>query len=420
MLQGYWRRGMNEDATFDLFIRSLPPVRRFLVVAGVEQALAYLESLRFSALALEHLRSLGTFDGAFLDWLGGLRFTGEVWAMPEGEIAFAGEPIIRVTAPLPEAQIAETFLLNALLHQTAVASKAARVTIAAGGRDVVDFSARRDHGTDASLKAARASYIGGAAGTSNVLAGRLYGLPVSGTMAHSFVMAFDDERAAFEAFAREFPDRAILLVDTYDVERGIELAAAVGRTLREEGHALAGVRIDSGDLAATARTARRILDDAGLRDTKIFASGDLDERKIASLVLAGAPIDAFGVGTELGVPSDGPALGGVYKLAEYAGVGRAKFSAGKVTLPGGKQIWRRAGFSDVIELAGAGSVEGEPLLRQVMRKGRACLQIPSLDEARDHFLARLSELPGDLRELTPGPGREPELGPALRVASAPP
>lgn len=418
MLQAYWRNGMFEEASFDLFVRHLPPTRRFLAVAGIEPALAYLGSLRFPAEGLDYLRSLGRFDSEFVSWLGGMRFTGEAWAMPEGEIAFAGEPLIRISAPLPEAQLAETFLLNTILFQTAIASKAARVTIAAAGHVWVDFSPRRDHGTDAALKVARAAYIGGAGGTSNVLAARLFGLPVSGTMAHSFVMAFESEREAFEAFAREFPGDAVLLVDTYDVEAGIRNACETGRRLAENGRTLAAVRIDSGDLGECARLARRLLDEAGLSETKVFASGDLNEHRIAQLVASGSPIDGFGVGTELGTSFDAPALGGVYKLVEYAGSGRAKRSAEKATLPGKKQVYRSDGFRDVIELADDPSPGGEPLLRRVMRRGRVCVEMESLDAARDRCAARLAALPDDARSLLPGPSPEPAIGPALHAASS--
>jgi len=417
MLQGYWRRGMNDTATFDLFVRSLPPTRRFLVAAGLETALAYLESFAFAPSSIDFLGSLDRFDPAFLEWLGQLRFTGEVWAMSEGEIAFATEPLLRVTAPLCEAQVVETLLLNTLLFPTAIASKAARITIAARGRSWVDFSPRRDHGLDAALKVARSSYVAGAAGTSNVLASKLYGIPPSGTMAHSFVMAFDHEEDAFRAYVEEFPDAAILLVDTYDTRHGLELACTIGRELASRGQSLIGVRLDSGDLAAEAEMARTMLDAAGLKDSQVFASGDLNETRIDELVRARAPIDAFGVGTELGTSFDAPALGGVYKLVEYRGTGRAKRSIAKATLPGRKQVWRSPGYRDVIELADAPRPEGEPLLRCVMRDGHVEGEIPSLNDVRRECLERLSALPDDLRNLSPGAGHEPKIGLALRKAT---
>ena len=416
MLQSYWRRGMAEPATFDLFVRHLPPNRRFLVSCGLEHASTYLESLRFGPDAIDYLRSLERFDREFLEWLGKLRFTGEVWAMPEGEIAFAAEPLLRVTAPLPEAQLVETFLLNTILYATGVASKAARVVLAAAGRDVVDFSARRDHGVDAALKAARASFIAGCAGTSNVLAGKLYGIAVFGTMAHSYVMSFDDESEAFRAYAEEFPDATLLLVDTYDTEEGMRRAAEVGRAMAERGHALRGVRLDSGDVISLARVARRILDEAGLTDVQIFVSGDLNEWRVEQIVAAGAPADAFGVGTEMGVVADAPALPGVYKLAEYAGRGRAKRSPQKETLGGRKQVWRRDGHGDVIASEGELIPDARPLLERVMTRGAGSGD-QSMVTARERCAAALAALPAPLRDLSPCPadsGPRPEIHPSLR------
>lgn len=415
MLQSHWRRGMREPATFDLFVRHLPQNRRFLVSCGLDGALAYLETLAFGADAVAYLRSLERFDLEFLAWLAVLRFTGDVWAMPEGEIAFAEEPLLRVTAPLPEAQLVESFLLNAVVYPTGVASRAARCVIAAEGRDVVDFSLRRDHGVDAAVKAARAAWIAGAAGTSNVLAGKLHGIPVFGTMAHSYVMAFDDELAAFRAYAEEFPDAALLLVDTYDTEEGVRRAAVVGREMAAQGKTLRGVRIDSGDIVALARAARETLDGAGLTEARIFVSGDLNEQLIGEIVRSGAPVDAFGVGTELGVVADAPALGGVYKLSEYAGVGRAKRSPEKRTLAGRKQVWRRDGYSDVIARDGEPIEGARPLLVQVMVDGRVT-GIESLKQSRDRCGAAMASLPDVLRDLAPCPpdsGPHPEIHPSL-------
>ena len=417
MLQSYWRRGMNEPATFDLFVRHLPANRRFLVACGLAAALDYLSSLRFGEDALDYLRSLERFDGEFLAWVGTLRFTGEVWAMPEGEIAFAGEPLLRVTAPLLEAQLVETYLLNAVLYATSVASKAARVVIAARGRDIIDFSTRRDHGIDAALTAARAAYVAGCAGTSNVLAGKRYGIPVFGTMAHSYVMAFDDETEAFRAYAEEFPKGALLLIDTFDSEQGLRRAAEIGREMAARGQALAGVRLDSGDLIALARTARAILDEAGLKETRIFVSGDLNEWRVDNILSAGAPVDAFGVGTEMGVVTDAPALPGVYKLAEYAGRGRRKTSPQKETIPGRKQVWRRDGFSDLIEAEGENVAGARQLLQHVMPGGRI-EETTDLGAARERCAASLAALPDELRILAPCPpdsGPRPEIGETLRA-----
>jgi len=415
MLQSYWRRGMREPATFELFVRHLPHNRRFLVSCGLEHALSYLSSLRFTDRAIDRLRSLGRFDAEFLGWLAGMRFTGEVWAIPEGEVFFADEPLLRVTAPLPEAQFVETFLLNAILYPTGVASKAARVVIAAQGRDVVDFSTRRDHGVDAALKAARASWVAGCAGTSNVLAGTTYGIRVFGTMAHSYVMAFDREADSFEAYAGEFPSAAVLLVDTYDTEEGLRLAADVGRAMAARGETLRGVRLDSGDLIALASRARVVLDEAGLDATTVFVSGDLNEWRVEEIVSSGAPVDGFGVGTELGVVADAPALPGVYKLVEYAGRGRAKRSPEKQTVGGRKQVWRRRATVDLI--AGHGElVEGaRPLLERVMSGGRE-ENVSSLEAARERCRSALAELPEELRDIAPCPedsGPRPKISRSL-------
>ena len=415
MLQSYYRLGMTEPATFELFVRHLPPARRFLIACGLDAGLDYLASLRFTAEDVAFLRSLGRFDDGFLDSLRGFRFTGEVWAIPEGEAFFAGEPVLRVTAPLPEAQLVETFLLNTVLYATAVASKAARCVIAAEGRDVVDFSLRRDHGGEASLIAARSAWVAGAAGTSNVLAGKRFGIPLYGTMAHSYVMAFEDEREAFRAYAREFPSAAVLLVDTYDAEEGVGKAIEVARELEASGQALSGVRLDSGDLPSLARTARRMLDDAGLTSARIVASGDLNEYRIADIVRAGAPVDTFGVGTELGVVADAPVLAGVYKLVEYAGRERAKRSPDKASLGGRKQVWRRDDLRDVIARDGVAIDGARPLLTQVMTGGRSVIDA-TLDDARKRCAATLEALPAELRDLTATtePIRLPDVDASLR------
>jgi nicotinate phosphoribosyltransferase len=406
MAQSYFREGRNDLATFDLFVRHLPPRRGFLVSAGLDTALDYLERLHFPEEGLAYLRSLGLFDDDFLDYLREFRFTGDVRAIPEGEVFFPPEPLLQITAPRIEGQIVETFLLNQLNLQTMIASKAARVVLAARGRPVVDFSPRRDHGTDAAMKVARSSYLAGCVGTSNVLAGMVYGIPVYGTMAHSYIMSFDDELEAFRAYARQFPDRCILLIDTYDTVQGARNAAVVAQELRARGHRLRGVRIDSGDLADLSRKVRAVLDEAGFPDVQIFASGDLNEDRIAELLDAGAPIDAFGVGTEMGVSYDAPALGGVYKLVEDTSGYRIKRSTGKVTLPGRKQVWRivREGrmAGDVIALADEPPPpEAAPLLVEVMRGGRR-IHHETLLDARRRFQERLRILPEELRRLDGG------------------
>jgi nicotinate phosphoribosyltransferase len=404
MAASYFAHGMNEEATFDLFVRHLPNRRNFLIACGLEGALEYLENARFDDDAIEYLRGLEMFDEGFLDYLATISFGGKVWAVPEGEAVFPDEPLLRVTGPLIEAQIVETFLLNGILSETMMASKAARVAIACGEKQFVDFSLRRDHGTDAGLKAARASFVGGAAATSNVLAGKRYGIPVSGTMAHSYVMAFGDEIEAFRSFARTFPDRAVLLIDTLDVEEGARRAARVAQELEGEGVRLQGVRIDSGELGHLARSVRKILDDAGLDEVQIVLSGDLDEYRIAELLREGAPVDSFGVGTQLGTSGDAPSLGGVYKLVEYAGKPVAKFSAGKATTPGRKQIYRfeRDGkyVRDLIALEDEPPLEGgRPLLKQALEGGRRTAATEPLYDLRQRCRRTIEALPRPLHSL---------------------
>jgi nicotinate phosphoribosyltransferase len=397
MAAAYQRAGLDHEATFELFVRSLPPERRFLIAAGLDDALAGLEAWHFDDGDLAYLAGTGLLPAGFVDDLADRGFSGEVWAVPEGEMVFAGEPLVRVTGPLVEAQMVETWLLNRVASQTMVASKAARVALACGDRSFVDFSARRDHGVDAALAAARAAWIAGAAGTSLVAAGRRWGIPLSGTMAHSFVMSYDNEADAFRAYARSFPDRVVLLVDTYDTVEGARRAARVAQELARDGIAIAGVRLDSGDLAALSVQVRRVLDDAGLPDVQILASGDLDEHRIAALLAAGAPIDAFGVGTQLGTSADAPALGAVYKLVEDADGPKMKLASGKVTLPGRKQVWRFAD-RDVVSLHDEEVPGGRPLLVQVMAKGRRT-RPESLATLRDRCTATLADLPGPLRSL---------------------
>src|SRR5437660_7984757 len=393
-------------STFELFFRELPPVRNYLVVCGLEEALDYLANLRFTKGDLAYLESLGMFPADFLAYLGDLRFTGDVWAVAEGEVVFPTEPVLRVAGPLIEAQIVETFLLNCINFSTAVASKAARVATVCGPRSFVDFSARRDHGADAALLAARASYIGGAAATSNVLAGKCFGIPLSGTMAHSYVLAFPDEAAAFRAFARRFPTGAVLLIDTFDTLQGARTAAAVATELAAEGVNVRGVRIDSGDLPALALGVRAILDEAGEAGIEIFASGDLDEYRIAALLEAGAPVDGFGVGTQLGTSGDAPSLGGVYKLVEDLSGPKSKTSTGKATLPAVNQVYRLdqrgPGPRDLIAPAAAPAPSGgRPLLAPVMEQGRRLGPPAALADGRVRCRAAVSALPARLRSLEP-------------------
>lgn len=400
MLQGYWAEGMRDRAVFSLFVRRLPEHRNFILACGLDSAVGFLERLTPSDETLAHLASVD-FDPLFVDWLADLRFTGDLWAVPEGTPVFPGEPLLEVEAPIAEAQIAETFVMNQVHLQTVLASKAVRVKTAAGGRTVVDFGLRRMHGTDAGLKAARAFHVAGLDATSNVLAGRVYGVPVAGTMAHSYVQAHDDELAAFRTFARTFPE-TILLVDTYDTLEGvrqvIRLAEELGEAFR-----VRGIRLDSGDLGGLAIEARRILDDAGLSQVEIFASGGLDEWEIRRLVRSGAPIVGFGVGTGMGVSGDAPSLDIAYKLTAYAGKGRLKLSEGKGTLPGRKQVFRveEEGVArrDVIGRADE-RLPGRPLLRKVMEDGRRLTAgTESLDRIRARTTEELARLPKELLEL---------------------
>ncbi|HFB39105.1 MAG TPA: nicotinate phosphoribosyltransferase, partial [Oceanithermus sp.] len=362
-----------------------------------ESALTYLENLRFSDEDLAYLESQGLFDRHFLDYLKDFRFSGEVWAMPEGEVVYPGEPLLTVEAPRIEAQIVETYLLNTINFETLIASKAARVLLAAGPEaSVVDFSPRRDHGEDAALKVARSAYLAGFDGTSNVQAGKRYGIPVVGTMAHSYVMSFPDELTAFRAFAEDHP-RPILLIDTYDTLQGLEHAIVVARELEARGRRLLGVRIDSGDLPELTRRVRARLDEAGLEEVKIFISGDLDEYKIRDFKAAGGEAWGYGVGTRLGTSYDLPALGGVYKLVCDAEGPRIKKSPGKRTLPGRKQVWRGP-EGDLVALREEVH-PGRPLLQRVMERGRRLLPPPDLAALRERTRSRLFALPEEQRVI---------------------
>ena len=403
MAAAYLADGNHGQATFELWVRDLGDHRNFLIAAGLERALGYLEGLHFDDAALTYLRSQGRFAPEFLDFLAGLRFTGDVWALPEGTVAFAGEPLLRVTAPIIEAQLVETFLLNAVGFATLIASEAARVTLAAGGQPWVEFGARRAHGADAALGAARSAFLAGAAATSLVLADREFGIPVTGTMAHSYVLSHRSEREAFLAFARTFPDDAVLLIDTFDTLAGAAAAADAARELAAEGIRVAGVRLDSGDLGQLAFGVRRLLDEAGFPDIRILASGGLDEHAAAALVASGAPIDAFGVGTRLVTGGSQPSLDAVYKLVQDASGPRMKTSTGKATLPGVKQVHRveEAGrlVGDTVALAGEAGIPGWPLLHQVMAGGERLDPPEPLSAARDRCRASLESLPQPLRSL---------------------
>ena len=406
MVQAYLEHGKTDTAVFEFFVRKLPERRGFLVAAGLEQALHFLETLCFSDGEIRWLEGTGRFSKGLLKALSRLYFTGDVHAMPEGTIFFENEPILRVTAPLPQAQLVETRLINILQFQTMIASKAARIALLAPGKQLVDFGLRRAHGADAGLFAARASYIGGFAGTATLLANKAFGIPIYGTMAHSFVEAFDDECAAFEAFSRSRPEGLVLVIDTYDTEAAARKVVALAPRLKTHGIRIHGVRLDSGDLASLSRKVRAILDDGGLSDTIIFASGGLDEDEIAALVGHGAPIDGFGIGTSLVTSFDAPALDCAYKLQEYAGIARRKRSSGKETWPGRKQAWRSFGTDGRMAVDRLSveddKVEGEPLLRHVMHDGRRTLPSPPLDQIQSRAANNLAQLPDALRGLTPG------------------
>jgi nicotinate phosphoribosyltransferase len=407
MLAGYCRHRVAGRATFELYVRELPPRRSFLVAAGLDQALGYLEQLRFTAEEIAYLRglpNLRTVQPAFFEeYLPAFRFTGDVWAPAEGTPVFAHEPFLRVTAPVPEAQLVETALLASITFPTSVASKTARVVDHAGGREVMEFGSRRAHGLDAARLAARAAYLAGCASTSNVEAGFLFGIPVSGTMAHSWVMAFADELEAFRAYDEAYGERSVFLIDTYD-----SLAAA--RLIAASGLRPAAVRIDSGDLVALTAEVRRVFDRAGLGATKILVSGDLDEDRVAELLAAGAPIDGFGVGTAISTSKDAPALGGVYKLVEIdRGAERVpvvKRSPGKRSYPGAKQVWRRfddkgGAVGDLLGLADETAPPAAvPLLEQVMLGGRRTREAPALRDLRDRCLAGVGALPEAVRRLS--------------------
>jgi nicotinate phosphoribosyltransferase len=418
MLQAYWREGMDGEAVFSLYFRNLPKGRNLCLACGLADALAYLEALRFTSEGLDYLSRQEQFSDGFLDWLGGLRFEGDVWAPPEGTPVFPDEPLIEVVAPLPVAQLAESFLMNQIHLQTVLASKAVRVVHAAAGRTVVDFGLRRMHGTDAAMKGVRAYHVAGLDGTSNVLAGKVYGVPITGTMAHSYIQAHDDELEGFREFAALYPE-TVLLVDTYDTLEGVRLVARLARELGEAFRVRA-IRLDSGDLAELAKASREILDEAGLESVGIFASGGLDEHEIARLVAFGAPIDGFGVGTRMGVSHDAPDLDVAYKLTAYAGKGRLKLSPGKRILPGRKQVFRgeRGGEAtgDVIARHDE-ALPGRPLLVQVMAGGeRLPAGRESLDAARERARREVAALPARVRDLDPADSPYPvAVSPALRA-----
>lgn len=406
MAAGYFQNGFKARATFELFVRQLPPERNYLVAAGLEEALDFLQSVRFAPDELDYLRRepvLRHVRAEFFDYLSQFRFTGDVWTVPEGSIVFANEPILRVTAPIIEAQLAETCLLSAINFQTMVASRATRLVTAADGRPVVEFGARRAHGAEAGIFAARAAWIAGCAGTSNVISAKMFGIPAYGTQAHSWIMAYEDESQAFARFLDVFPERATLLLDTYDVRAALRKIIAAGRKP-------AGVRLDSGDMAADSRWVRAQLDRIGWKDVQVFASGDLDEKKISSLILRGAKIDAFGVGSALVAPTDARNLSMIYKLVELEHDGKirqaAKLSEEKATFPGRKQVFRFANArgqwkNDLIAIDGEIYSRATSLLFPVMRAGKRIGPSESLSAARQRCAESLKRLPARLLSIEP-------------------
>lgn len=402
MLQTYLEQDMQQTAVFELFVRKLPPGRNFLVAAGLEQVLEFLENLQFSAEELDWLAT--RFPPQVINYLERFRFEGDVHAMPEGTIFFPDEPMLRITAPMPQAQLVESRLINLMHFETLIASKAARSVLVAPDKLLVDFGMRRAHGAEAGLLAARASYLAGFSGTATVLAGTLYDIPVFGTMAHSFIQAHGDESEAFEHFARSHPDNTILLIDTYDTEIAAHKAVALANKLKADHIGIQGVRLDSGDLAAHAKNVRQILDDGGLHGATIFVSGNLDEYKLQALLAANAPIDGFGIGTALDISIDAPALDCAYKLQEFAGKPRRKRSEGKATWPGRKQVYRLFtddGYlgGDTVALEDDDPQPGAPLIQPFMRAGKRLQPKPSLHELRQQTLVNYDGLPSAMITL---------------------
>lgn len=420
MAQSYFQSRRLKPATFSLFIRSYPPNRGYFVSAGLQDVLNFLEQFRFDVAAIDYLRSRRLFTDEFLNFLRELRFTGEVWAIPEGRLFFKDEPVLEVTGPIVEAQLIETFIINQINLQTLIATKAARCLHAARGRAVVDFSLRRTHGIDAGMKVARASYLAGFAGTSNVKAGQEYGIPLVGTMAHSFVSSFENEIDAFRAFVTSFPNNSVLLIDTYDTLSGARKAVQVAKEMAARGQRLQGVRIDSGDLARLAFEVKRIFDAAGFPDVKIIGSGGLDEYDLAEYSDANVPYDSYGVGTKMGTSADAPWTDIAYKLVEYNNRPVLKLSTGKISSPGRKQVFRAYDNKgrlrkDVITLRDEKPADAEPLLDKVMAGGKAVASSRSLENARSAFLTEFKKLPKPIKAIKNPASYPVELSAELNV-----
>jgi len=422
MIQAYLDRGEDKEAVFEFFVRRLPERRGFLLAAGLDDALTYLETLRFSPGEIEWLKSTKRFRSNLIDYLSAFRFTGDVHAIPEGTVCFPNEPLVRITAPLPMAQIVETRLINILHFQTMIASKAARMVLAAPGKILSDFGLRTAHGAEAGLFSARASYIAGFSSAANVLAGERYGIPIVGTMAHSFIQVHDDEMTAFENFARSRPEGVILLIDTYDTEAGARKVVELAPKLKADGISIRGVRIDSGDLSAMANKVRGILDAGGLKDVIILVSGGINEDVLLKMAAAKAPIDGFGIGVNLDASIDAPSLDCAYKLQDYAGKPRRKLSEGKQTWPGRKQVWRTFDAQgrmrgDVLSLEND-KQDGETLTAPVLRGGKRVGAPPSLAQIRERALRELGRLPEPLRRLEVGITYPVEISAKLKALAA--
>ena len=412
MLQTYYENGMEDTAVFELFVRRLPEHRNFMVFAGLEQVLEYLENLHFSQEDLEWLERSGKFNAEFVDRLEKFQFLGDVDAMPEGTVFFPNEPVLRVTASLPQAQFIESRLINILHYQTLIASKAARCRLVAPDKTLIDFGMRRAHGAEAALLAARANYIVGFDGTATVQAEKNFGIPAFGTMAHSYIQSHQSESQAFENYANSHPDDVVLLIDTYDTKRGAEKVVRLAKSLRKKGITIKAVRLDSGDLLDLSASVRCILDDGDCCDIRLFASGGLDEYAIAELIESNCPIDAFGIGTRLNISQDSPSLDCVYKLQEYAGQARRKKSEGKTTWPGCKQVYRRRANNgsfdgDLVTLASDVRGEGEALIVPVMRKGKRIKPAETLECIRERSSDQLTSLPKYLTALAVSAKRYP-------------
>ena len=418
MAQTYFQSQRLDPATFSLFIRSYPPNRGYFVAAGLQDVLEFLEQFAVDSTGIDYLHSRRLFADDFLDLLKGLKFTGDVWAIPEGRLAFKDEPFLEVTAPIIEAQIVETFIINQVNLQSLIATKAARCVHAAGGRAVVDFALRRAHGIDAGMKVARASYLAGFTGTSNVRAGQEYGIPIVGTMAHSFVSSFEREMDAFRAFIASFPNNSILLIDTYDTLAGARKAVEIAKEMAANGQQLQGVRIDSGDLKKLAIEVRRIFDEAGLKSVKIIGSGGLDEFDLADFTVADVPYDSYGVGTKMGVSADAPWFDIAYKLVEYHERPVLKLSTGKVSWPGKKQVFRMRDErgqlqKDVIALREENIPGADPLLQKVMASGEVAVRCPTLEEIRDNFMGEFKRLPDPIKAIRNPASYPVEISPQL-------